>query len=84
MGGGGGAAVCATGGGRALPLRGKPDTGERRLHRFVANPRLDWRVGAQGVTAWMLRRGHARGPLVVLVDKTRLQAHLKGIGGRLA
>ena len=33
----------------ALPTLGKPDTVERRLQRFVANPRLDWRVGAQGL-----------------------------------
>ena len=61
----------------ALPTLGKPDTVERRLQRFVANPRLDWRVGAQGLTAWILRRLHSPGPLVLLVDETSLQAHLK-------
>ena len=61
----------------ALPLLGKPDTVERRLQRFVANPRLDWQVGAQGLAAWILRRVHAPGPLVLLVDETSLQAYLK-------
>ena len=61
----------------ALGVLGKPDTVERRLQRFVANPRLDWRVGAQGLTAWILRRFPASGPRVLLVDETSLQAHLK-------
>ena len=61
----------------ALAVVGKPDTVERRVQRFVANPRLDWRVGAQGLTAWILRRFPSPGPLVLLVDETSLQAHLK-------
>lgn len=65
------------GGAEALAVVGKPDTVERRLQRLVANPRLDWRVGAQGLPAWILRRFPSPGPLGLLVDETSLQAHLK-------
>ena len=61
----------------ALPTLGKPDTVERRLQRFVANPRLDWQLGAQGLAAWILRSLQLPTPLVLLVDETSLQAHLK-------
>ena len=64
----------------ALPTLGKPDTVERRLQRFVANPRLDWRVGAQGLTAWILRRLHSPGPLVLLVDETSPPSPSQGHG----
>ena len=61
----------------ALASLGKPDTVERRLQRFVANPRVDWQASATALAAWIVRRLGARAVLVLLVDETSLQEHLK-------
>ena len=61
----------------ALPRLGKPDTVERRLQRFVANPRVDWQAAAQALARWVLRGMAQRKVLVLLVDETSLQEHLK-------
>lgn len=63
----------------ALPQLGKPDTVERRLQRFVANPRVDWRAGAVALAAWVVRRLGAREVIVLLVDETSLHEHLKAM-----
>lgn len=61
----------------ALPTVGKPDTVERRLQRFVANPRLDWQAGAAALARWVLSGLGQRKEIVLLVDETSLQEHLK-------
>ena len=63
----------------ALPGWGKPDTVERRLQRLLANPRLDWRASATALATWVLRRWPARSVIVLLVDETSLQGHLKAM-----
>ena len=44
----------------ALPQWGKPDTVERRLQRFVANPRVDWQASATALAAWIVARLRSR------------------------
>ena len=61
----------------ALPSLGKPDTVERRVQRWVANARLDWQVGARALARWVLGRMAGREVVVLLVDETSLQEHLK-------
>ena len=68
----------------AVPALGKPDTVERRLQRFLATPRLDWAQGGQALAAWVFSRLAGRGPVVVLVDETSLQARLKVMAVSLA
>lgn len=68
----------------ALASLGKPDTVERRLQRFVANPRVDWQASATALAAWIVRRLGARAVLVLLVDETSLQEHLKVMVGSVA
>lgn len=68
----------------AVPALGKPDTVERRLQRFLANPRLDWAQGCQALAAWVLSHLAGRGPVVLLVDETSLQARLKVMAVSLA
>ena len=68
----------------AVPALGKPDTVERRLQRFLANPRLDWAQGCQALAAWVLSHLSGRGPVVLLVDETSLQARLKVMAVSLA
>ncbi len=63
----------------ALPQWGKPDTVERRLQRFVANPRVDWQGGAAALAAWVVTRLESRAVIVLLVDETSLQEHLKAM-----
>jgi Transposase DDE domain len=52
---------------------------ERRLQRFLSNGRVDWKRGSVYLARWILaaaapRRGR---PLVLLVDETALNEHLK-------
>lgn len=68
----------------AVPVLGKHDTVERRLQRFLANPRLDWAQCCQALAAWVLGRLSGRGPVVLLVDETSLQARLKVMAVSLA
>ena len=63
----------------ALGHWGKPDTVERRLQRFVANPRVDWQAGATALAAWIVARLGSRAVIVLLVDETSLQEHLKAM-----
>ena len=63
----------------ALPQWGKPDTVERRLQRFVANPRVDWQASATALAAWIVARLRSRAVIVLLVDETSLQDHLKAM-----
>ena len=49
----------------AVPALGKPDTVERRLQRFLANPRVDWAQGCQALTAWVLTHLSDCGPVAV-------------------
>ena len=60
----------------ALAQWGKPDTIERRLQRFLSNPRVDWAKSSQALAAWVLEL--FSGTLVVLlVDETSLQDKLR-------
>jgi hypothetical protein len=61
-----------------LPLIGKADTVQRRLERFVANPRLNWQKCCQAWARWVL--GHYEGKrLILLVDETKLGEHLSAM-----
>ncbi len=71
--------------GQALWWAGKADSVERRLQRFLANPRVDWQAGCQCLAQWVL--GHVLCPrrlAVLLVDETSLGAHLKVMAVSLA
>ena len=57
---------------------------ERRLHRFLANQRLDWAPCCQALAAWVLSPRSGRGPGVVLVDETSRQQRLKVMAVSLA
>jgi Transposase DDE domain len=61
----------------ALPGLGKPDTVERRLQRFLSNPRLAWEAAAEALAVWILGSVPRAGVVVLLVDETSLQEHLK-------
>jgi hypothetical protein len=61
----------------ALTCLGKPDTVERRLQRFLSNPRLAWQPSMAAMAAWFLRSLAHTAVLVLLVDETSLGAHLK-------
>ncbi len=63
----------------ALPGWGTPDTVERRLQRLLANPRLDWQASATALATWVLKRWATQPVIVLLVDETSLQAHLKAM-----
>ena len=68
----------------ALPMLGKPDTVERRLQRFLANPNVDWAECCQALTAWVVGSLKSDGPLVLLVDETSLNERLKVMAVSLA
>ena len=68
----------------ALPWFGKPDTVERRLQRLLANPRLDWQASATALASWILERWASQATIVLLVDETSLQSHLKAMVVSLA
>jgi hypothetical protein len=63
---------------------GKPDTVERRLQRFLHNPRLDWQACLPAFAAWVLRHLDTPRLLVLLVDETSLQEHVKVMAVSLA
>ena len=56
---------------------------ERRLQRFLSNDKVDWQEGSLCLARWLLPavlRGRGRRstkPVVLLVDETALQDHLK-------
>lgn len=58
-----------------LSLMGKADTVQRRLERFLDNPRIDWQRCCQAWSKWVL--SHYSGQrLILLVDETKLANHL--------
>lgn len=61
----------------AVAVIGKPDTVERRWQRWLANDGVDWQGGAKRVAQWVLRQMGPRSVVVLLVDETSLQDHLK-------
>lgn len=68
----------------ALPSLGKPDTVERRLQRFLANPRIDWSRCCRALSSWVIGSLRSDGPLVLLVDETSLNHRLKVMAVSLA
>ncbi len=62
---------------QALAQLGKPDSVERRLQRFLSNQRLDWQLGCQALSAWVLSSLNSQGLIVLLVDETSLKDHLR-------
>jgi hypothetical protein len=52
---------------------------ERRCQRFLSNAQVDWQAGSTALARWVLAQARPkRGkPLVLLVDETSLQEHLK-------
>ena len=60
-----------------LSILGRGETVERRLRRFVSNPNLELSDCCQMLSRWALDSLRSRGPVVLLVDETSLQEHLK-------
>jgi hypothetical protein len=58
---------------------GKPDTVERRLQRFISNPRIEMASCCAKLSRWVIGSLPAGKPLLLmlLVDETSLQDHLK-------
>lgn len=63
----------------AVPALGNAATVERRLHRFIRSPRLDWRQAGTELAGWVLRRPSARGVTVLLVDETHQSDRLRAM-----
>jgi hypothetical protein len=68
----------------SLVFLGKPDSVERRLQRFLANPNLCWQQSAQALAAWVLASLSSHKVLVLLVDETSLKERLKVMAVSLA
>lgn len=68
----------------ALYVLGKPDTVERRLQRFLANPRIDWSQCCKALARWVIGSLRTDGPIVLLVDETSLHDRLKVMAVSLA
>jgi hypothetical protein len=64
---------------RSLSSLGKPDTVERRLQRFISNPRIEMASCCAKLSRWVIGSLPAGKPLLLmlLVDETSLQDHLK-------
>lgn len=57
---------------------GKADTVQRRLERFLHNPRIDWQECCRAWAKWVL--SHFQGErIILLVDETKLANHLSVI-----
>jgi hypothetical protein len=57
---------------------GSVPTVERRIQYFLANEKVDWNTGMLCLARWVLSRVFAvSGRVVLLVDETSLQEHLK-------
>jgi hypothetical protein len=68
-----------------LACLGKADTVERRLQRFLSNDKIDWQEGCKSLANWVLSSLVFSGQtLVLLVDETSLQEHLKVMAVSLA
>ena len=58
-----------------LALLGKADSVQRRLERFLHNPRIDWQACCRAWSGWVL--SHYRDErLILLVDETKLGERL--------
>jgi hypothetical protein len=68
----------------SLAFLGKPDTVERRLQRFLGNPRLQWQEGCQALASWVLNALASSNLVVLLVDETSLQDKMKVMAVSLA
>src|SRR5947209_17280835 len=56
--------------GEVLWWMGKADSTERRLQRFLANPRIDWQQGCRCLARWVLGSLISlRGLVVLLIDE---------------
>ena len=66
---------------KPLWFLGSIPTVERRLQRFLANDRIDWREGscclARWILPWALPARASEKPVVLLVDESALSDHLK-------
>ena len=60
-----------------LPALGRAETVERRVRRFTGNPKLELAAGCQMLSRWVLGSLKLKSPVVLLVDETSLQEHLK-------
>jgi DDE family transposase len=70
---------------QALPWIGKLDTVERRLQRFLANPRIHLEPGCVSLARWVLSSlSFASNTLVLLVDETARAEHLRVMAVGLA
>ena len=63
--------------GRSLPDFGKADTLERRLQRFLAAANIDVPACQQALVRWVSRTLPLPRQMVLLVDETSLQEHLR-------
>ena len=55
-----------------LPMLGKADSVQRRLERFLANPRLVIEACCQAWTKWVFEHAWQGQPIILLVDETKL------------
>lgn len=68
----------------SLAFLGKPDTVERRLQRFLGNPRVHWQEGCQALSPWVLNSLSTSDLVVLLVDETSLKDKMKVMAVSLA
>ena len=54
---------------------GKADTVQRRLERFLDNPRIDWQACCKAWAKWVLSQ-YSGEQIILLVDETKLANHL--------
>jgi len=59
-----------------LVMVGKADTVQRRLERWLANPRMEVKVCCQAWSGWVLSHQPPDQPVILLVDETKLGEHL--------
>lgn len=61
-----------------LSLVGKADSVQRRLERFLHNERINWQACCVAWSRWVLSR-YVGSLLILLVDETKLGAHLSAM-----
>jgi hypothetical protein len=69
---------------QSLATLGKPDTVERRLQRFLSNPRLEFPKCAAAWANWVLASLASPETVLLLVDETSLKNRLKVMAVSLA